>query len=182
MFPAASFEVRSLQDLARLAIRHTLRVTSGASEGRSKSRVSFPGARAMHRYGPRFKRRRLHRRRVDSLILRDSAIPSLVELRAHGVPREAEDGEEEGEEEEEEGRGKSSRRGGSRRGKGTSGDEDQEDEEDHVSREEEEDEEEEEKGKGDPQGEPPVNILRERILGLPLPEPLKMYLLYYREK
>lgn len=28
----------------------------------------------------------------------------------------------------------------------------------------------------------PVNLLRERILGLPLPEPLKMYLLYYREK
>lgn len=181
MFPAAIFEVRSLQDLARLAIRHTLRVTSGAPEGRSKSRVSFPGARAMHRYGPRFKRRRLHRRRVDSLILRDSAIPSLAELRAHGVPREAEDGEEE--EEEEEGRGKCGRRGGSRRGKGNRGEEDQEDEEEHASREdEEEDEEEEEKGKGEPQGEPPVNILRERILGLPLPEPLKMYLLYYREK
>lgn len=28
----------------------------------------------------------------------------------------------------------------------------------------------------------PFNILRERILSLPLPEPLKMYLLYYREK
>ncbi|CDQ76324.1 unnamed protein product [Oncorhynchus mykiss] len=30
--------------------------------------------------------------------------------------------------------------------------------------------------------EAPVNLLRERILGLPLPEPLKMYLLHYREK
>lgn len=30
--------------------------------------------------------------------------------------------------------------------------------------------------------EPPVNFLRERILTLPLPEPLKTYLLYYREK
>lgn len=30
--------------------------------------------------------------------------------------------------------------------------------------------------------EAPVNVLRQRILGLPLPEPLKMYLLYYREK
>jgi len=30
--------------------------------------------------------------------------------------------------------------------------------------------------------ETPVNLLRERILSLPLPEPLKMYLLYYREK
>lgn len=39
--------------------------------------------------------------------------------------------------------------------------------------------EEEEKVK---QAEAPVNVLRQRILGLPLPEPLKMYLLYYREK
>lgn len=39
--------------------------------------------------------------------------------------------------------------------------------------------EEEEKGK---RAETLVNILRQRILGLPLPEPLKMYLLYYREK
>lgn len=30
--------------------------------------------------------------------------------------------------------------------------------------------------------EAPVNFLRERILSLPLPEPLKIYLLYYREK
>ncbi|XP_041954639.1 protein-L-isoaspartate O-methyltransferase domain-containing protein 2 [Alosa sapidissima] len=182
--PLPIFEVRSLQDLARLAIRHTLRATSGSPEGRSKSRVSFPGARAMHRYGPRFKRRRLHRRRVDSLILRDSAIPSLAELRAHGAPRESEDGEEEGDEEEDEGaRGKCGGRScSSRRGKGARGDEEQEDEEEHVARDEEEEEEEEEKGKGEPQGEPPVNILRERILGLPLPEPLKLYLLYYREK
>uniref|UniRef100_A0A3B5KR44 Uncharacterized protein n=1 Tax=Xiphophorus couchianus TaxID=32473 RepID=A0A3B5KR44_9TELE len=46
-----------------------------------------------------------------------------------------------------------------------------------------EEEEEEEKETGEllrPQ--PAVNVLRERILGLPLPEPLKMYLLYYREK
>ncbi|XP_051515911.1 protein-L-isoaspartate O-methyltransferase domain-containing protein 2-like [Myxocyprinus asiaticus] len=30
--------------------------------------------------------------------------------------------------------------------------------------------------------ETPVNLLRERILSLPLPEPLKIYVLYYREK
>ncbi len=42
---------------------------------------------------------------------------------------------------------------------------------------------EEEKSKGGcTRAEPPVNILREKILSLPLPEPLKMYLLYYREK
>ncbi|KAL2103507.1 hypothetical protein ACEWY4_000375 [Coilia grayii] len=192
--PLPMFEVRSLQDLARLAIRHTLRASTGAPEGRSKSRVSFPGARAMHRYGPRFKRRRLHRRRVETFILRDSAIPSLTELRVHGPPRESEDGgEEEGEEEEEEGRGGAGVggggrgggggvRGSSRRAKGArGGEEEQEEEEVHGARDEEE-EDEEEKGKGEPQNEPPVNILRERILGLPLPEPLKMYLLYYREK
>lgn len=49
--------------------------------------------------------------------------------------------------------------------------------------EEEEQEEEEEKETGELlRLQPTVNILRERILGLPLPEPLKMYLLYYREK
>lgn len=30
--------------------------------------------------------------------------------------------------------------------------------------------------------EPPVNFLRQRVLRLPLPDPLKYYLLYYREK
>lgn len=28
----------------------------------------------------------------------------------------------------------------------------------------------------------PVNFLREKLLGLPLPDPLKYYLLYYRVK
>jgi len=28
----------------------------------------------------------------------------------------------------------------------------------------------------------PVNFLREKVLSLPLPDPLKYYLLYYREK
>lgn len=51
----------------------------------------------------------------------------------------------------------------------------------------EEEEEEEESAPGEEEekikpAEAPVNILRQRILGLPLPEPLKMYLLYYREK
>lgn len=56
-------------------------------------------------------------------------------------------------------------------------------EEDEEERREEDEEEEEEKETGEllrPQ--PAVNLLRERILSLPLPEPLKMYLLFYREK
>lgn len=48
-------------------------------------------------------------------------------------------------------------------------------------------EEQEEEGEESREGgallhEAPVNLLRERILGLPLPEPLKMYMLHYREK
>lgn len=58
-----------------------------------------------------------------------------------------------------------------------------------AEREEEEEEEEQQEG-GEEEKEtgellrpqPAVNVLRERILGLPLPEPLKMYLLFYREK
>ncbi|KAM4032186.1 protein-L-isoaspartate O-methyltransferase domain-containing protein 2 isoform 2-T3 [Anomaloglossus baeobatrachus] len=34
----------------------------------------------------------------------------------------------------------------------------------------------------DTKSDPPVNFLREKILSLPLPDPLKSYLLYYREK
>lgn len=76
-------------------------------------------------------------------------------------------------------------RGGRRVGRGSGGRAVVVEEEETVEEEdeEEEQEEEEEKETGEllrPQ--PAVNVLRERILGLPLPEPLKMYLLYYREK
>ncbi|XP_012673006.1 protein-L-isoaspartate O-methyltransferase domain-containing protein 1 [Clupea harengus] len=53
-------------------------------------------------------------------------------------------------------------------------------------KEEEEEEEEEKEGGDDEQPlkseEPHVNLLREKVLGLPLPDALKAYLLYYREK
>lgn len=71
-------------------------------------------------------------------------------------------------------------RGSRRPGRGAGG---VVEEEETVEEEDEEEEQEEEKETGEllrPQ--PAVNVLRERILGLPLPEPLKMYLLYYREK
>lgn len=42
--------------------------------------------------------------------------------------------------------------------------------------------EEEEKGILEMKPDPPVNFLREKVLSLPLPDPLKYYLLYYREK
>lgn len=41
---------------------------------------------------------------------------------------------------------------------------------------------EEEKTLPESKPDPPVNFLREKVLSLPLPDPLKYYLLYYREK
>ncbi len=74
-------------------------------------------------------------------------------------------------------------RGSRRAGRGPGGVAEEEETVEEEDEEDEQEEEEEEKETGEllrPQ--PAVNILRERILGLPLPEPLKMYLLYYREK
>lgn len=158
----AIFEVRTLQDLARISIRHTLRQPMELTEGRSKRRVSFPGARAMHRYGPRFERRRFcrrfYRQCISPTILHESMMPKAADdcSYAGGV-------EEEEEEEAEE-------RNCHQTGREL---QDEEEEEENTTGEEEE------KVK---RAEAPVNILRQRILGLPLPEPLKMYLLYYREK
>lgn len=168
LLAAAIFEVRTLQDLARISIRHTLRQPVAVAEGRAKRRVSFPGARAMHRYGPRFERRRFcrrfYRQCVNSVVLHDSMIPTAAIDDCH-YPGGVEEEEEEAEEEEERG----CRRAGE--------DLPEEDEEETTTGDEED------KSKvGSVRAEPPVNILRERILGLPLPEPLKMYLLYYRDK
>ncbi|XP_051948158.1 protein-L-isoaspartate O-methyltransferase domain-containing protein 2-like [Xyrauchen texanus] len=163
--PLPIFEVRTLQDLARIAIRHTLRQPITIGEGRTKRRVSFPGARAMHRYGPRFERRRFcrrfYRQCVNSVVLHDSMIPTAMDDCQY--PGGVEEEEDEVEEEEE-------------RGCCRVREDLPEEDEDGTGNEEE-------KSKGGcARAEPPVNILRERILRLPLPEPLKMYLLYYREK
>uniref|UniRef100_W5K4Q2 Protein-L-isoaspartate (D-aspartate) O-methyltransferase domain containing 2 n=1 Tax=Astyanax mexicanus TaxID=7994 RepID=W5K4Q2_ASTMX len=167
--PLPIFEVRTLQDLARISIRHTLRQPMAVAEGRAKRRVSFPGARAMHRYGPRFERRRFcrrfYRQCVNSVVLHDSMIPT-ANIDDCQYPGGVEEEEEEAEELEEE---RSCRRAGE--------DLPEEDEDENTTGDEDE------KGKsGSTRPEPPVNVLRERILGLPLPEPLKMYLLYYRDK
>ncbi|CAB1335948.1 unnamed protein product, partial [Coregonus sp. 'balchen'] len=154
----AMFEVRTLQELARIAIRHTLRVTTDSREGHPRGRGSFGGGRGLavsglHKYGPRFKRRRVHRRHCTSVVLANkhvvsSALPTPAPLDNNNNHR----GEEEAQ-----------RRAA--RGAG-----------------EEEEEEAEKESVELLRAEPPINILRERILCLPLPEPLKMYLLYCREK
>ncbi|XP_048877727.1 protein-L-isoaspartate O-methyltransferase domain-containing protein 2-like isoform X3 [Brienomyrus brachyistius] len=142
----AMFEVRPLQDLARIAIRHTLKTTVLQP---SRLRLERGGARSGARARP--KRRRTCRR-ADSLLLANRhAFVSRTIPRKHtddGCDRSETD--EEAEEEE----------GVVERRVDLTGEE--------VGRESRPD--------------TPVNLLRERILGLPLPEPLKMYLLYYRQK
>lgn len=136
----------------------------------------------LHKYGPRFKRRRVHRRHCNALVLATRQVvassgigPTPLDSNNNQGGR-AED--EEAGEREVRRQMRGSRKAG--RGAGRVVEEDETVEEEDA---EEEQEEEEEKETGEllrPQ--PAVNILRERILGLPLPEPLKMYLLYYREK
>lgn len=121
----------------------------------------------MHRYGPRFERRRFcrrfYRQCVNSVVLHDSMIPTAMD--DCNYPGGVEEEEEEEVEEEEESCRRRVRE-----------DLPEEDEEGGSSTEDE-------KSRcGAARAEPPVNVLRERILRLPLPEPLKMYLLYYREK
>ncbi|KAG5838569.1 hypothetical protein ANANG_G00225020 [Anguilla anguilla] len=149
----AMFEVRSLQDLARISIRHTLKKTSGQERGHGGA---WPGAGSgVPKAGPRFKRRRMHRRRMDSVLLANKHV-----FLNRMLPGPMDDNNNcDGAEEE---RADESEMGG-------------------EAEEEEEQEEEEREGR-ELRSEPAINVLRERILGLPLPEPLKMYLLYYREK
>ncbi|XP_064812370.1 protein-L-isoaspartate O-methyltransferase domain-containing protein 2-like isoform X2 [Oncorhynchus masou masou] len=147
--PLPTFEVRTLQELARIAIRHTLRVTTDNGGGQPRGQGSFGGGRGLgvsglHKYGPRVKRRRVHQRRhCTSVVLAHNADPTPAPLDNNN-----------------------NNHGG------------QEDGQRRAAREEEA---EKETGEVLP-AEPPINILRERILVLPLPEPLKMYLLYCREK
>lgn len=186
----AKFEVRSLQDLARLCIRHVLRVTPDGGDGQSRDRgSSFSVGRGLavaglHKYGPRFKRRRIHRRHCNALIL---ATRQVVASSGLG-PAPSDSNNNHGERvEDEEACQREERlpvRGSRKAARGTVAVvEDETLEDEMVEDEGEQEEEEEEKETGEllrPQ--PAVNVLRQRILGLPLPEPLKMFLLFYREK
>ncbi|XP_029973983.1 protein-L-isoaspartate O-methyltransferase domain-containing protein 2 [Salarias fasciatus] len=198
--PLPKYEVRTLQELARICIRHALRVTTEGGDAQSRGRgSSFSVGRGLavaglHKYGPRFKRRRVHRRHCNAMVLATRQVvsggatgPAPAPLDTNnnqggrGAP--AEDEEEVAVEARRQVRGRERRvgrgPGGGGRGAVVVEEEDTVEEED----EEEEQDEDEEKETGEllrPQ--PAVNVLRERILALPLPEPLKMYLLYYREK
>lgn len=138
------FEVRSLQDLARISIRQILKKSGSGSMPLSRRTGSKRRNNLRHKREPR-----------DTALLTNSylfmsrLIPGPMDNNNNQSASDNEDDDEdcrrvcEQEEKEENGR----RKEGSVL----------------VS-------------------EIPLNILRERILSLPLPEPLKMYLLYYREK
>ncbi|MEQ2257269.1 hypothetical protein ILYODFUR_033050 [Ilyodon furcidens] len=190
LFPnlLAKYEVRTLQELARICIRHTLRVTTDGGDSQSRGRgSSFSvgrglAAAGLHKYGPRFKRRRVHRRHCNALMLATRQVVASSGIAAASLDS---NNNQEGRVEDEEAAGerqvRQPMRGSRRAGRGRLVEEEETVEEEEEV--EERDEEEEEKETGEllrPQ--PAVNLLRERILGLPLPEPLKMYLLYYREK
>ncbi|XP_030625031.1 protein-L-isoaspartate O-methyltransferase domain-containing protein 1 [Chanos chanos] len=119
--------VRSLQDLARIYIRRTLRNLTN-EENISKGPPQRPPQKR--------KRRRCRRRRINTYVFVGNQL----------IPQPLESEEDERIEEQ-------------------SKEEDVKDMSEPVKPEE-----------------PQVNLLRDKILSLPLPEPLKAYLLYYREK
>ncbi|KAM9249978.1 protein-L-isoaspartate O-methyltransferase domain-containing protein 2 isoform 2-T2 [Dugong dugon] len=122
--------VRSLQDLARIAIRSTIKKII-PQETASKNENGLKNT-------PRLKQRRIRRRRMQTVVFLDK------EVFASRVSNPSDDNAcEDCDEEQQEDEGKA------------------------------------------PSGvkpHPPVNFLREKVLSLPLPDPLKYYLLYYREK
>ncbi|XP_036100526.1 protein-L-isoaspartate O-methyltransferase domain-containing protein 2 isoform X3 [Molossus molossus] len=126
----APLAVRSLQDLARIAIRGTIKkVIHQEAVSRNGNGLKTT---------PRFKRRRVRRRRMETIVFLDK------EVFASRISNPSEDNSCEGLEEEQQ--------------------------------------EEEGQSPAEMKPEPPVNFLREKVLRLPLPDPLKYYLLYYRDK
>lgn len=121
--------VRSLQDLARIAIRGRIKTTI-KQEANSRARLRVPKP-------PRcYKRKRQHRPRMERIVILDKEVFTDRIPNPFDDNNNCEDAEDDPREEE-------------------------------VS---------------DTKPDPPVNYLREKILSLPLPDPLKYYLLYYREK
>ncbi|XP_022349600.1 protein-L-isoaspartate O-methyltransferase domain-containing protein 2 isoform X3 [Enhydra lutris kenyoni] len=122
--------VRSLQDLARIAIRGAIKKVI-RQETASGSGHGLKGT-------PRAKRRRVRRRRMETIVFLDKEV-FASRISSPSDDNSCEDLEEE-----------------PRR--------------------------EEDRAPLEAKPAPPVNFLREKVLSLPLPDPLKYYLLYYREK
>lgn len=127
---AAPLAVRSLQDLARIAIRGTIkRIIHQETVNKQGNGLKNT---------PRFKRRRVRRRRMETIVFLDKEV-FASRISSPSDDNSCEDLEEERREEEA-------------------------------------------KTPLETKPGPPVNFLREKVLRLPLPDPLKYYLLYYREK
>ncbi|XP_063315738.1 protein-L-isoaspartate O-methyltransferase domain-containing protein 2 [Pelobates fuscus] len=127
--------VRTLQDLSRIAIRTRIKKINQGFGCR--------GVSGVRKNPPTFKRKRLRRRRLDTLVVLDkqvyaSRIPNPFDF-----------------------------------------DDDNNNNCEDVA---DDHREQEERAASEPKAESQVNLLREKILSLPLPDPLKYYLLYYREK
>lgn len=128
---AAPVAVRSLQDLARIAIRGTIKkIIHQEALSKAGNGLKNPA---------RFKRRRVRRRRMETIVFLDK------EVFASRISSPSDDNN-----------------------NSEDMDEERPDEEETKASELKPD--------------PPVNFLREKVLSLPLPDPLKYYLLYYREK
>ncbi|KAG8567086.1 hypothetical protein GDO81_013494 [Engystomops pustulosus] len=123
--------VHSLQDLSRIAIRRRIKTIMKPP--------SFCRYTGIFKYPPRYKRKRLRRRRMETIVFLDK------EVFASRISNPFDDNN-------------------------------------NYDDVEEDSREEEEQVASETKSDPPVNVFRERILSLPLPDPLKCYLLYYREK
>ncbi|CAH2303260.1 -L-isoaspartate O-methyltransferase domain-containing 2 [Pelobates cultripes] len=126
--------VRTLQDLSRIAIRTRIKKINQGFGCR--------GVSGVQKNPPRFKRKRLRRRRLDTIVFLDK------QIYASRIPNPF----------------------------------DFDDDNNNCEDVDDDHREEEERAASEPKAEPQVNLLREKILSLPLPDPLKYYLLYYREK
>ncbi|TSR39573.1 Protein-L-isoaspartate O-methyltransferase domain-containing protein 2 [Bagarius yarrelli] len=139
-----SFEVRSLQDLARIFIRQTLKKSLSGSWPRPHKASSKRRSRLIQRHG-----------RDSTLLTNQYMFMSRL------IPRAIDDNnnQSESEDDDEEYCSDVCKRVDDEPGNGGDG-----------------------RRNEAKSAEASVNFLRERILRLPLPEPLKTYLLYYREK
>ncbi|CAL8280377.1 unnamed protein product [Lota lota] len=154
--------VRSLQDLSRIYIRRTLRRLGDDGEGREAG----PTRRAPPQ--KRKRRRRCRRRHVNAYVfVGNQLIPQTMESE---------------EEEEEEGGVVVGGRQAEEEHRKLGGCRDEVEEEATLEEEEEEEGGERVRDIGEVEILKQANVLRDQIMALPLPESLKAYLLYYREK
>lgn len=131
MCRSAPLSVRSLQDLARIYIRRTLRNLTNDETASKGTGPRVPQKRKRRRC------RRGRRHRVNTYVfVGNQLIPQPIES----------------------------------------------EEDERIDEEDSKEEEQDKEVEKDKPEQPQVNLLRDKVLSLPLPESLKAYLLYYREK